>query len=630
MSTNPNIRIIKKIHSASSSGLPNLENSEEGVLSLTQLISRQALRTPQALALKSGADELTYQELEQSSNQLAHHLVSLGVEPEVIVGVCLERSFASVIAATAVLKAGGAYLPLDPSYPQERLALLIRDAEPRVVISRNSLRGRLGEMPENTVAVDCDDDQISSCSKEAPANCSSPSDLAYVIYTSGSTGAPKGVEVTHENLANLIRWHQEAFTITANDRASLLASVGFDASVWETWPYLSAGASLHLPDDETRLNVKLLQDWLVSERISITFLPTVLAEELMSVDWPNNTSLRFLLTGADTLRRFPKPNLPFAVINNYGPTECTVVATSGVVKAGISREMLPTIGSPITSTYIYLLDDNLRQVTPGSAGELYIGGAGVARGYFKRPDLSAERFIQDPFLPISSARLYRTGDLGRRLPNGEIAYLGRADDQIKVMGYRIEPNEIVAVIDRHPEVQSSVVVARDLKTNEKQLAAYLVLREESQLSAQDLREFLRAQLPDYMVPSIFVCIDALPLTQNGKLDRNALPAPDAENTLWEQVFTAPSTPLEKRLAEMLSSLLGIDEVSVNDNFFLLGGHSLLGTQLIGQIRTVFGVDLALRALFDAPTIAELAWEVEELLRAKVEAMSEDEVVRLLG
>jgi len=630
MSTNRNIRIIKKIQNVPSTGLLKLELVEDGNQSLTQLISSCALRTPGALALKSGADELTYRELEQSSNQLAHHLISLGVGPEVVVGICLERSFSSVIAATAVLKAGGAYLPLDPSYPQERLALLIRDAEPRVVISRNNLRERLGQMSGNTVVVDCDDDQISSHSKEAPAHCASPSDLAYVIYTSGSTGAPKGVEVTHENLANLIRWHQEAFTVTANDRASLLASVGFDASVWETWPYLSAGASLHLPDDETRLNVKLLQDWLVNESISITFLPTVLAEELMSIDWPSNTSLRFLLTGADTLRRFPKPNLPFAVINNYGPTECTVVATSGVVKAGISREMLPTIGSPITSTYIYLLDENLKQVTQGSPGELYIGGAGVARGYFKRPDLTAERFIQDPFLPLSSARLYRTGDLGRRLPNGEIAYLGRADDQIKVMGYRIEPNEIVAVIDRHPEVQSSVVVARDLNTNEKQLAAYLVLREESQLSAQDLREFLKAQLPDYMVPSIFVCIDALPLTQNGKLDRNSLPAPDAENTLWEHVFTAPSTPLEKRLAEMLSSLLGIDEVSVNDNFFLLGGHSLLGTQLIGQIRTVFGVDLALRALFDAPTIAELAWEVEELLRAKVEAMSEDEVVRLLG
>ena len=313
------------------------------------------------------------------------------------------------------------------------------------------------------LAIDRDSNVIAQQRTDSPNRNITPEQLAYVIYTSGSTGRPKGVEITHASLMNLVAWHQTAFEINADDRASLLAGVGFDAAVWETWPYLTAGASLHLPDEVTRLSPELLRDWLVAERITTSFLPTALAERVMTLEWPTQTALRTLLTGAETLRQFPSDDLPFRVVNNYGPTECTVVATSGTVAPGVSREALPTIGRPIANTQVYILDENLQQVFRHVAGELYIGGAGVARGYLNRPELTAEKFIQNPFShPFANgqqARLYKTGDIARYLPNGEIAYLGRVDDQIKVMGYRIEPNEIVAVLNRHPAVEASVVAS---------------------------------------------------------------------------------------------------------------------------------------------------------------------------
>jgi amino acid adenylation domain-containing protein len=601
---------------------------------VAQLVAQHATVAPAAPALRAGAAALTYGELDRDANRLAHYLTALGIGPESIVAICLDRSLDSVVCALAVLKAGGAYLPLDPAYPRERLAFMLNDAQPTVLLTNHEMAAQLPTGTWRVVDIDHDGPAIKRYPTDSPAYRSASEDLAYVIYTSGSTGEPKGVEVTQGSLMNLVSWHQETFDVTGSDRASLLAAVGFDASVWETWPYLTAGASLHLPDEDTRVSPERLRDWLVTEEITISFLPTVLAERAMTLAWPTNTALRFLLTGADTLHRFPPDNLPFKVINNYGPTECSVVATSGTVEPGVSRDVLPTIGPPIANTKVYILDEQLRQVPAGAAGELYIGGAGVARGYLNRPELTAEKFIQNPFShPFDkdlNPRLYKTGDIGRYLPNGEIAYVGRVDDQIKVMGYRIEPSEIVSVLNRHPEVQASVAVARDIACHEKQLAAYVVLKTEAQVTAADLRGFLRVELPDYMVPSVFVRLRSLPATQNGKVDKNALPAPDAENTLWDEVFTSPRTPLEERLAAMLSSLLGVQPVSVHDNFFLLGGHSLLGTQLIGQIRGAFGVDLALRSLFDAPTIAELTQEIERLLLARVEAMSEEEALRLLA
>jgi amino acid adenylation domain-containing protein len=595
-----------------------------------ELFEAQVERTPDAVAVAGQHGRLTYNQLNGRANQIAHYLRARGVGPEVLVGICLKRSVEMVVGSLAVLKAGGAYLPLDPAYPPDRLAYLLEDSGVSLLITQQHIVENLPGNNIEVVSLDCNGPDTSQQPVENCEDAATAENLAYVIYTSGSTGRPKGAEITHASLLNLVRWLNSAFDVTPDDRATLLASVGFDAAVAETWPYLSSGASLHLPDEATRLSSEQLRDWLVNNEITMSFLPTPLAERVMDLDWPESTKLRILLTGAETLRRYPSAKLPFRVVNNYGPTECTVLATSGFVPAGVCRDSLPTIGRPITNTQVYILDEQLQQVSAGMPGELYIGGAAVGRGYLRRPELTAEKFIRDPFSDEPAARLYRTGDVGRYLPNGEIAYLGRIDDQIKIMGYRIEPNEIVAVLDRHPSVKTSMVMAREGAHGDKHLVAYVVLKPESHPSASDLRAFLAKKLPEYMVPAVFVQLAEFPLNENGKIDRRALPAPDCENTLHDQAFMAPRTIVEERLAAILCSLLELDQVGVYDNFFFLGGHSLLGTQLIAQIRSGFGVEIALRKLFDTPTIAGLSAEIEQLILARVEAMNEDEVQRLLA
>ncbi len=593
------------------------------------MIAAQAGARPDAPAVVCADRVVSYAELDRRANRIANHLVNLGVKAETIVATCLPRSADSIIVTLAIMKAGGAFLPLDPKHPIERLGLMLNDAQPRVLITNAASGDQLRDGSWNVIDMDRKD-QFAHDSMEAPIVENNPNQLAYVIYTSGSTGEPKGVEITHESLLNLVSWHRQTFQVSSRDRASHLAGVGFDASVWEVWPYLSAGASLHLPDDETRITPALMRDWIVEHEVTISFLPTALAESVMILDWPETTALRFLLTGADTLHRYPASNLPFTVVNNYGPTECTVVATSGIVRPADMNDALPTIGRPIDKVDVSILDENLEMVSDGEEGEICIGGLGVARGYLNRPDLTAEKFIVDPFRAKTGTRLYRTGDRARRLPNGEIAYLGRIDDQIKLRGYRIEPAEIEAAIDRHPDVVASVVIARGSNCSDQRLTAYLQLRDGTTPAAIELREFLSSSLPDYMLPSLFVKIPALPLTNNGKVDRAALPEPTMENTLRDDEFVAPRSPIENKLSEIVCALLKLDQVSVNDNFFLLGGHSLMGTQLIVKIRSAFGVDLALRALFDASTIAELSNEIERLIVARIESMSEAEAEALLG
>jgi amino acid adenylation domain-containing protein len=593
------------------------------------LVAAQASLRPEASAIASVGEALTYAELNRGANRLANYLIALGVGRGTIVGLYMNRSPESVMSALAVLKAGGAYMPLDPAYPVERVQFMLNDATPRVVITREERAEKFSDGPWRVISIDLDQN-INACSSDEPEIEVTKDQLAYVIYTSGSTGQPKGVEITHANLLNLVTWHQREFAVTPQDRASHLAGVGFDAAVWEVWPYLTAGASLYLPDDTTRVSPELLRDWLVAGQITISFLPTALAEQIINLNWPLNTALRFLLTGADTLHRYPSGNIPFELVNNYGPTECTVVATSGRVQAAVSGNALPPIGRPIANTNVYILDENLQPVPSGATGELYVGGAGVARGYLNRPDLTAERFVCDPFSAEPSTRLYKTGDIARYLDDGEIEYLGRVDQQIKILGHRIEPVEIEAAIDRHLAIASSVVVAFGSACEANRLTAYLVMRNGTAPAAAEMRSFLQRSLPDYMIPSMFVKLQGLPLTANGKVDRAALPPPSADNTLRDEAFTPPRTPIEKRLATILCSLLDLNEVSVNDNFFLLGGHSLLGAQLIVKIRGAFGVDLALRTLFDTPTISELSSEIERLILARVESMSEDEAMRLLA
>jgi amino acid adenylation domain-containing protein len=586
-------------------------------LSIARRVAQHAASAPKSLAVQAGAETLTYGQLELRSNQLACYLQSVGAGPEAPIGIFLERSIDSVVSQLAVLKAGCAYLPLNPAAPSDRVAFMLRDAGVSSLITNQGLAKKLPAGSWKVVAVDSDRDRISTHAAMVPAAAGKLDDLAYVIYTSGSTGQPKGVEITRGGLQNLIQWHLKAFHVTAADRASMLASIGFDATIWELWPYLAAGASVHIPGEALRTQVEPLRDWLLQEAITISFVATPLAEMLMLLTWPEQTALRTLLTGADTLHRRPPQGLPFSLVNNYGPTECTVVATSGVVATFGSEPKQPSIGVAIDNTQIHILDQQMRPVPQGTIGELYIGGTGLARGYRNRPDLTAERFVKNPFGDAASGRLYRTGDRARFLRSGEIEFLGRLDDQIKIRGYRIELDEISSVLDSHPDVKASAVAAAS-EGEDKRLIAYLVLWPESKANAGAFRDFLQRQLPDYMIPAIFVRLDALPLTNNGKVDRAALPKPNG-NTLSEETYIAPRSLVEQRLAELIAPLLRVERVGVNDNFFLLGGHSLLGTQLLTRIGESFGVELSLLTVFDHPTLAGMSAEIEKLILAKIDS-----------
>jgi amino acid adenylation domain-containing protein len=592
-----------------------------------EFVTQRATENPNAVAVSNRYEELTYAELDRRSNQLANYLRSLGVERNVVVGLYLDRSPAMVVAALAILKAGGAYVPLDPIHPVERLAFMLRDSSAGIVVSMNSLAEGFPSREWRMVMLDGDAERIAAQPNTLLQSGVGSDDLAYIIYTSGSTGQPKGVELIHSGLTNLVCWHQCAFQVTPADRASAQSTLGFDAAVWEMWSYLSCGASLHLADESVRNDATALRDWIVSRRITITFAATVMAERLLRLDWPAETALRFLLTGADTLKVYPSARLPFVLVNNYGPTECTVVSTSGIVPAGnganltLANQTLvnqaPSIGRAIDGVEIYILDELRRPVTEG-AGEIYIGGAGLGRGYRNRPELTAERFVANPFSKVPGARMYRTGDLARWFPNGEIAFLGRLDEQVKVRGYRVEPTEVSTVLGQHPAVQASVVIATEDVPGEKQLVAYLILSPGATVSATALREYLRQRVPDYMVPAAFVAIPSLPVTEQGKVNRAALPSVNG-NRLSDEAYVEPRTLVEEELVKIIAPLLKLNRVGVNDNFFLLGGHSLLGTQVIARVSETFGVDLTLLKLFDHPTVAEMSAEIESLIMAKVDS-----------
>jgi amino acid adenylation domain-containing protein len=592
-----------------------------------QLVTAQAAAAPDALAVTHGKLALTYEELDRRASQLAHVLHLLGVGPDIAVGLYLNRSLAMVVGALAILKAGGAYLPLDPSYPKERLRFYLKEAAVRVLVTGHRMVDGLPVEPDYVITLDSDGRLLAPYSFEPIALDVELENLAYIIFTSGSTGQPKAVELTHRGLLNLVLWHRRAFSVSPSDRASQVAALSFDAAVWEIWPYLTSGASVHLADCPVVNDPETVRDWLVSRGITICFLPTPLAERVMTLEWPTKSTLRVMLTGADTLHRYPPRQLPFQLVNNYGPTECTVVATSGTVLPEEHPAELPTIGHPIDNTQIYILDENIQQVPVDGFGEIYIGGAGLARGYRNRTDLTSARFVPNPFSTEPGARLYKTGDLARYLPDGQIAFLGRVDEQIKIRGFRIEPAEIVKVLNEHPAVQASVVVAREIEPGDKRLIAYLVLARDAQLSHTEMRNFMAGRLPEHMLPATFVRLSALPLNQSGKVNRASLPDPVLENTLRDDAFVEPKTALEERVASIVAGLLGVQQVSVEDNFFLLGGHSLLGTQLITKLGNEFGVELSLRTLFDAPTVSMLSAEIEMHLLAKLEAMSEEEARR---
>jgi amino acid adenylation domain-containing protein len=593
-----------------------------------ELVAMQAHAVPHAVAIADGDRKLTYGDMNARASQLANFLRSLGVRAEVPVALFFERSAELATAALAALKAGGVYVPLDPNYPSARIAMLLEDSAALVVLTHSSVANKLPSGNWKKIVTDSPEGEFLSHSTAAQNLQTNPEDCAYVIFTSGSTGRPKGVQITHANLLNLVRWHQRAFNITAADRATLQASPGFDASVWEMWPYLTMGASVHVVNDRIRTAPDHFRDWIVAHGITVSFVPTAVAEQMIDLQWPTQTSLRFLLTGADCLRRYPPRGLPFALINNYGPTECTVVATSGEITASDQTQSSPSIGRSIDNVEIYIVDEELKLISDGTPGELLIGGAGVGRGYLNQPELTAQKFIADSFSRKAGGRLYRSGDLARKLPDGRIAFMGRMDEQIKIRGYRVEPGEISAVLNRHSAISSSCVAVYEHDSGEVRLAAYFVPVPGARLTSAQLRTFLGESLPDYMVPATFVKLKCLPMTANGKLDRSALPKPTID-TLDDAEFAAPQSEIEQWLAGFLTGLLKVDRVSRSDNFFNLGGHSLMGAQLIAKVYQRFAVELSLRSLFDHPTIAEISSEIERLLFAKVQTMTDEEAQRIL-
>jgi amino acid adenylation domain-containing protein len=575
-----------------------------------ELVEEAVLNAPDNVAVRAHDGTLTYGELWQRAERLARHLRQLGVRPGDLVGQCLERSASLAVGALGAFRAGAAYVATDPAYPDERLRWMLGDADVAAVVtdSRNAARmlgdratvvlGAGGELPVDATFVD--DGPLPGPPRGT--------DLAYVVYTSGSTGHPKGVMVEHGGLANLIAWHHAAFGLTDAERCTQIASPGFDAAVWELWPALACGAALHVVPEQLRRDPLGLRDWLVGERITVSFMPTAVAEGLIAVPWPPDAPLRHLLTGGDALTRRPAPNVGFQVVNNYGLSETAVVATSGTVAAEGSGP--PSIGRPISGVLAEVVDDALAPLSPGEAGELLIGGVAVARGYLHRDDLTAERFLEN-----ARGRWYRTGDRVALRPDGELDFLGRVDDQLSLRGYRVEPAEIVTALNSHPAIDSSAVLGVGDAGADRELVAYTVAAGGERPSDAELSEFVSARLPEYMVPARYRWLSELPLTAHGKLDRDALHAaapadPPLTPAVPAQVSARQSeTPIARTVASVVAELLSVEQVGPDENFFLLGGHSMLGAQLIVRLEDLLGVEISLRYLFDHPTPAAIADEV---------------------
>ncbi|WP_122859716.1 non-ribosomal peptide synthetase, partial [Pseudomonas viridiflava] len=540
-----------------------------------------------------------YGELNLRANALAHHLISLGVRTDDRVAVMARRGLDTLVAMLAVLKSGAGYVPVDPSHPDERIAYLLSDSAPKVVLTQQALLARVPELAAPVIAFDqptwperLDNPQVAGLTS---------ANLAYVIYTSGSTGQPKGVMVEHRTLNNLIDWHCQAFDLHAGSHTASVAGFGFDAMAWEVWPALCAGATLHLPPaDVGNEQLDALLDWWIAQPLQVAFLPTPVAEYAFSRDLRHPT-LRTLLIGGDRLRQFHR-DPGFAVINNYGPTEATVVATSGRLLPDGSLD----IGKPIANTRVYLLDERQQLVPLGVAGELYVAGDSVARGYLNRPEMTAERFLRDPFHNNPEARMYRTGDLARWNADGTLEYLGRNDDQVKIRGVRIELGEIEAQLSQLPGIEEALIVAREDEPGQPRLVGYFTEQADvTTLNVGELRTALLAVLPGYMVPSALVRLDAWPLTANGKVDRRALPVPDRD-ALNTGEYQAPQGELEIALAAIWSELLQVERVGRHDRFFELGGHSLLAMRMVSQVRQRLSLELALGDLFADSALAAVA------------------------
>jgi amino acid adenylation domain-containing protein len=597
-----------------------------------QLFEQQAALRPGAPALLFEDQALTFSEINRRANQLARHLLSCGLEPEARVGVMLPRTPDALVALLAIFKAGGCYLPLDPEYPPERLAFMLDDAAVSLLITEESLRVHLPE--QATPVITLDDEQLAEQSIENVENEVRPEQLAYIIYTSGSTGRPKGVSVEHRQLLHTLQSAQDVLKLTEADCLPSIASFSFDISLLELLCAPLAGGRCLLVSTHGVLEATVTAR--VLKQATVLHAVPGLMRRFVSVARETAASgrqLRLVLVGGEAVA----PEL-LAEMQDvwssadvrvlYGPTEATIICAGYDVsrEGAIDHQM---IGRPLPNTVLRILDQAGKLVPIGVDGEICIGGAGLSRGYRERADLTAESFVPDEYSTCAGARIYRTGDRGRYLPDGNIEFTGRMDEQVKVRGFRIELGEIESVLREHESVNEAVVIALEDKGNEKRLAAYVVTAQGASRNISELRNSLKERLPDYMIPSAFVYLDALPLTSHGKIDRRALPAPDAERPALAEAFIAPRTPTEKSLASIWTKLLGINRVGINDNYFELGGDSLLATQLVSQLRGVFEVELPLVNLFQYPTLAELATSIEEAIIEQMEEISDEEAEQLL-
>ena len=575
-----------------------------------ELFSAQVKRTPESVAVVCNHQQLTYQELDARSNQLARYLQDLGVGPGVLVGICVERSLDMVVGLLGILKAGGAYVPLDPNYPKERLDYMLRDSAASVVLTQQMLVQTLPLDAVQVVCLDTDWSRIAQFSGDAVERSVQSDNLAYIIYTSGSTGTPKGVAIAHTSAATLVRWSRDTFSAEALQGVLASTSICFDLSVFELFVPLSSGGQVILA-----LNALDLPNLPAAEKVTlINTVPSAITELLASKSIPSSTQTINLAGEAlrsQLVQQLYQLEHVQQVCNLYGPSEDTTYSTFAHLEKGLAQE--PSIGRPIANTQAYILDKFLSPVPIGVPGELFLGGDGLATGYLNRPDLTAEKFILNPF---GSGRLYKTGDLARYLPDGSIEYLGRLDHQVKIRGFRIELGEVEAALSNHPHVQQAVITVWEARPDDKRLVAYVV-SQDVQLVAKELQEFLKGKLPDYMVPNVFVNLETVPLTPNGKVNRRALPVP--QSTLNRDTdSTPPRTPTERTIADIFAAVLGLECVGINSDFFELGGHSLLATQAIARLREIFQIELPLRTLFEAPTVADLSQRIQQTLTGQGE------------
>ncbi len=597
---------------------------------IQEIFETIAEQAPDTIAVSFEDHQLTYAALNRQANKLANHLRNLGVGPDVLVGIFLERCLEMVVGILGILKAGGAYVPLDPAYPKEHIAYLLDDTKAPVLLTRHPMVSFLPEHEVRVVCLDSEWETISRQLEENPVNGMTAENLAYVIYTSGSTGRPKGVCTTHRNVVRLIKGTNYV-DLTSDEVFLQLAPISFDASTFELWGSLLHKARLiilhsHMPTLEE------LGEALQRFQVTTLWLTASLFHQMVEGPLDNLRQVRQLLAGGDVLsvshvQKVFRMLTECKLINGYGPTESTTFACCYTIANPCQFSTSIPIGSPIANTQVYLLDQHLQLVPSWVMGELHLGGAGLARGYHNRPELTAEKFIPHPFSEELGARLYKTGDLGRVLSDGNIEFIGRTDYQVKIRGFRIELGEIEMIVTQYPTVQNAVVLAREDILGEKCLVAYVVSTQKPGQSVSELRDFLKQKLPAYMVPSNFVMLDALPLMPNGKVDRCALPLPERERLKPEKNFVAPRTPTEEVIVRIWSSVLGIEQVSVYDNFFELGGHSLLAIQLISRLQDIFLIELPIQSLFQEPTVAGVAEAVENA-RTSVQKRRVPRIARL--